>query len=137
MIKTIDITNITDEMIEVAAASAQLRAMEGVTEHTALIRGSILAALIMAPTVEPAQAVPVAWTDDDYTKIIVSADIAKAEGANIALWAAPPAIDDETKRMVLELCSAAQEHVSVWTYPYGKQTLELAKQIRERLEAGK
>ena len=51
-------------------------------------------------------------------------------------YSAPPAVDDDTKKMVLELCDAVQEHVLVWTYPCGKQTLELAKQIREKLEVG-
>ena len=65
MIKTIDTTNITDEMVEVAAASAQLRAMAGVTENTALIRGSILAALIAAPEVEPWAGEPVVIAHKD------------------------------------------------------------------------
>lgn len=161
MIKTIDITNITDEMIEVAAGSAQLRAMAGVTEHDALIRGSILAALIVAPAVEPAQrcnccgylvtdsehkgclraakqepaqAVPVAWKHDCAALLT----------NNVELWidacphcgkprSAPPAIDDETRKLVLELC----ELTLINAGPCGMVTAAMkqrAVQIREKLE---
>ena len=62
----------------------------------------------------------------------IGAYFAKQEPAQ----SVPPAIDDDTKKMVLELCDAVYEHVSVWTYPYGRQPRELAKQVREKLEAG-
>ena len=139
MIKTIDITNITDEMIEVAAASAQLRAMAGATEHDALIRGSILAALIVAPAVEPAQAVePLDAPHPDYaeyitfegsTRIVISPDDYE-QLYNAATRRASPAIDGETRKMVLELCD------SLWAYQsyLPQKLLNLIETVQSQLE---
>lgn len=179
MIKTIDVTNITDEMIEVAAGSAQLRAMAGVTEHTALIRGSILAALIAAPAVEPAQrcnccgylvtdsehrgclraakqepaqVVPgkcepvaeVLWYEpmlhEPQTKKghkIIDASLSWMEKAPLGtkLYAAPPAIDDETKRMVLELCRLIIDKAGPDSM-ITRHMAQVAEKICEKLEAG-
>lgn len=100
---------------------------------------------------EPAQAVPVAWRtldgeggyefrsydeNETYQDDFIKSNGAKYSGWVEPLYTHPAPLDSDTKQMVLELCDATQEHVCVWTYPYGKQTLELAKKIRERLEAG-
>lgn len=118
-----------------------IRMGEGGTKHqpdleTPLINAiySALHELEQSTAVEPAQAVPVAWLRKNGFRFI--GEIEPQDDSEIPLYTAPPAIDDETRSMVLELCSAVQEHVSVWTYPYGKQTLALAKQIREKLEEG-
>lgn len=103
---------------------------------------------LIAAAVEQAQAVPVAWHVPpmtqmyfgEYAQIDAEAEARRVGGTAkaIPLYTHPPksTLDDDTRKMVLELCTAVQEHVAVWTYPHGKQTLELAKQIRERLEAG-
>ena len=86
---------------------------------------------------EPAQAVPVAWLDEEFMQAYTIAELADADGTGFKpLYTHRAALDADTKRMMLELCKSVQEHVAVWKYPYGKQVLALAKQIRERLEAG-
>ena len=87
---------------------------------------------------EPAQAVPVAvvvtepdyWSSGHFYKgsrpYIKNSDIAKLP-IGTKLYTAPPAIDDETRKMVLELCNTIINGSIYWT-------ITLAKQIREKLE---
>ena len=95
---------------------------------------------------EPAQAVPVAWHVPpmtrmyfgEYAQIDAESEAKRVGGTAkaIPLYTHPAPLDSDTRKMVLELCNAVYEHIAVWKYPYGKLTLELAKQIREKLEAG-
>jgi len=55
MIKTIDTANITDEMIAAVTASEQICTGLGMTDRQDITHDSIMAALVAAPAVEPAQ----------------------------------------------------------------------------------
>lgn len=134
MNKTIDTKEITDEMIKAAIAAEQVCADLGITDRQDIMHDAIIAALAVAPVVEPAQAVPSAYLFKNGYRLVD--DIEPEDDSEIPLYKHPAPLDSDTRKMVLELCNAVYEHIAVWKYPYGKLTLELAKQIREKLEAG-
>ena len=56
---------------------------------------------------------PIAWTDEDFTELIVSEDIAKDIGATVPLYTAPPKREPEP---VIDKCAAIRIATSLgWT----------------------
>ena len=141
MIKTIDTRNITDIMLE-----AQ-NVIDGTTTYSDPLSFKDAADIFIAmaeaaPAVEPAQAVePLDAPHPDYaeyitfegsTRIVISPDDYE-QLYNAATRRAPPAIDDETRELVLRLCRFVKFNAEHCT----PNMNSLAKQICERMGAGK
>lgn len=91
-----------------------------------------LAELEQATAVEPAQRCNCCGylvTESEHKGCLRAA---KQEPAQ----AVPPAIDEETKKMVLELCELAENHAEIPPAKWARMFIEKAQQIREKLEAG-
>lgn len=82
---------------------------------------------------EPAQVVKTFWASENILKESLRDNISciltttKCAANTVPLYTAPPAIEDETRKMVLELCKVVDNYTDI----------PLTKQIREKLEAGK
>lgn len=80
---------------------------------------------------EPAQAVPVGyvsgWINGHLALRLLDPALALSTGTALflQLHTVPPAIEDETRKMVLELCKVVDNYTDI----------PLTKQIREKLEA--
>ena len=69
---------------------------------------------------------PVAWTDEDFSELIVSEDIAKDIGATVPLYASPPKREPLTDDEIADLWRAQIFHIV---------DLKLAKDFVRDIEA--
>lgn len=76
----------------------------------------------------PALPAPVAWLRKHGIRVV--GEIQPQDDSELPLYAVPPAIDDETKRIVLELCDCVYSLGGYLPTMHG-----LVDQIREKLEA--
>lgn len=95
----------------------------------------------VAPKQEPAQAVPAFWANENILKDSLRDNISciltttKCAANTVPLYTAPPAIDDETKRMVLDLCRLIIDKAGPDSM-ITRAMAQKAEKISERLEAG-
>ena len=83
------------EALEIIKASCR----EGRTAHAENV--AAIAQHIIKEALEQPEQEPVAWTDEDFTELIVSEDIAKDIGATVPLYTSPP----ETAELLREIAA--------------------------------
>lgn len=134
---------ITDEQIKQALESAGVEFQYFIHARTnkqvCTTAGSIdfnkiasgIRELIALAKQEPAQAVPVAWLDQEFMQAYTIAELADANGTEFKpLYTHPAPLDSDTRNKIAELCEMVIGENNTDYYAV------IARYVLERLEAG-